>query len=54
MRVLRRTGVSGGRPGVFLAWLLTFHYQVFTIALFMDEGHCLTGVGRELFARFGS
>ncbi|UCG34159.1 MAG: MBOAT family protein [Phycisphaerales bacterium] len=54
LRLLRRTGMSGGRPGIVLAWLLTFHYQAFTIALFMDEGHCLTRVGRELLGRLGS
>ena len=52
-RRLGRVGLCGGRPGIFLAWLVTFHYQMLTIALFMDEGHCLTRVGRELLARFG-
>ena len=52
-RRLRRVGLCGGRLGTLAAWLLTVNYQLLTIALFMDERHCLTRVGRELLGRLG-
>ncbi len=47
----RRAGLIDAPLGAALAWLLTLHYQMLTIALFMDEKHCGTRFLPQLFAR---
>jgi alginate O-acetyltransferase complex protein AlgI len=50
-RIARRCRILDGPLGSAAGWLLTFHYQVLTIAVFMDEKHAGAGFLGELLRR---
>ncbi|UCD27910.1 MAG: MBOAT family protein [Planctomycetota bacterium] len=52
-RIFARARLVNSPINIGLAWLLSFHYQIVTIAWFMDENHQLRLVGQRFIELLG-